>query len=113
MNVSFNGFDNSALTFKCGGKIEKHYPVKISDNSTVAICGEGDSFIGFCLDSDNENATIQMSGYVKMKYSDTAPELGKNALVAADDGTVKENSGGTVCTVLSVNTAETTVEFLF
>lgn len=113
MNVSFKGFNEKALTFMCEEEITKGYGVKVTDNSTVAKCDEGDAFVGFCLDSDSENATVQMSGYVKMNYSDTAPALGKNALVCAADGTVKENAAGTPCTVLSVNSTDTTVEFLF
>ncbi len=113
MNVSFKGFNEKVLTFKCEAEITKGYGVKITDNQTVGMCDEGDAFVGICLDSDNENATVQMSGYVKMNYSDTAPALGKNALVCAADGTVQENAAGTPCTVLAVNSTDTTVEFLF
>lgn len=113
MNVSFNGFNESALTFKCEEEITKLYPVKISDDATVAKCNATESFIGFCLDSDAENATVQMSGYIKLHYSDSAPALGKNALVSSVNGTVKEDASGTPCTVLAVNSADSTVEFLF
>ncbi len=113
MNVSFKGFNEKALTFMCEEEIAKGYPVKITENSTVSKCGESEAFTGICLDSDSENATVQMSGYVKMNYSDTAPQLGKNALVCAADGTVQENAAGTPCTILAVNSTDTTVEFLF
>ena len=113
MNVSFKGFNEKVLTFKCETEITKGYGVKITDNHTVGMCDEGDAFTGFCLDSDNENAVIQVSGYVKMNYSDTAPALGKNALVFAADGTVQENAAGTPCTVLAVSESDSTVEFLF
>ena len=113
MNVSFNGFNESVLTFKCPEEIEKLYPVKISSAATVAKCITNDAFTGFCLDSDKENATVQMSGYVKTTYSDTAPALGRTALVADAAGGVKENSAGVPCIVLSVDAADTTVEFLF
>lgn len=113
MNVSFNGFNEKALTFICEEEITKGYPVNITENSTVSKCAEDEAFLGICLDSDRENATVQVSGYVKMKYTDTAPELGRNALVCAADGSVKENAAGTPCTVLSVNSTDTTVEFLF
>ncbi len=113
MNVSFIGFNEKVLTFKCAEEITKLYPVKISDNSTVAICNEDEAFTGICLDSDNENATVQMSGYVKTTYSGSAPNLGRNELTSAADGSVKEKTGGTPCTVLAVNAADSTVEFLF
>ncbi len=113
MNVSFNGFNETALTFRCADKIEKLYPVKISDDATVAPCNTGDLFVGFCLDSDKENATVQMSGYVKTKYSDTAPALGFTKLAANSSGGVKAGSTGVACTVLAVNSTDSTVEFLF
>lgn len=113
MNVSFNGFNTKALTFICEGDIFKGYGVKITDNSTVSMCEEGEAFTGICLDSDNENAVVQMTGYVKMPYSEGTPALGRTSLVCGPDGSVKEGEDGTVCTVLAVNPAESTVEFLF
>ncbi len=113
MNVSFNGFNETALTFRCNDEISKLYPVKISDDATVAKCNSGDNFIGFCLDSDLENATVQMSGYVKTTYSDTVPALGITKLVANASGGVKTNASGRACTVLAVNSTDSTVEFLF
>lgn len=113
MNVSFNGFNENVLTFRCEGEIEKLYPVKIADNATVAMCNTDEKFIGFCLDSDSENATVQMSGHVKLHYSDSAPELGPNTLSASENGTVKEAANGTPCTVLAIDSAESVVEFLF
>ncbi|MBP3330272.1 MAG: hypothetical protein J6L89_05500 [Clostridia bacterium] len=113
MKVSFNGFNDKALTFMCEEEITKGYPVKISSDYTVAKAANADEFIGICLDSDSENATVQVSGYVKMNYSDGAPALGRNYFVCAADGTVQENSSGTPVTVLAVNSTDTTVEFLF
>ncbi len=113
MNVSFNGFNESALTFKCNDSIAKLYPVKISDDATVAKCNSGDPFIGFCLDSDTENATVQMSGYVKTTYSEAAPTLGKTKLAADASGGVKTLATGIQCTVLAVDSTDSTVEFLF
>ncbi|MBQ7957847.1 MAG: hypothetical protein IJ279_07395 [Clostridia bacterium] len=113
MKVSFNGFNDKALTFMCEEEITKGYPVNIKSNCTVAKADTADAFVGICLESDNENAVVQVSGYVKMNYSDSAPALGKNYLVCAADGTVQENSTGTPVTVLAVNDTDTTVEFLF
>lgn len=113
MKVSFNGFNDKALTFMCEEEITKGYPVNITDNYTVSKADTADSFVGICLESDNENAVVQVSGYVKMNYSDAVPALGHNYFVCAADGTVQENSKGTPVTVLAVNDADTTVEFLF
>ena len=113
MKVSFNGFNDKALTFMCEEEITKGYPVIISDNYTVQKADNADSFTGICLESDNENAVVQVSGYVKMNYSDVVPSLGRNYLVCAADGTVQENSTGTPVTVLAVNDTDATVEFLF
>ncbi|MBE6784100.1 MAG: hypothetical protein E7536_08835 [Ruminococcaceae bacterium] len=113
MKVSFNGFNDKALTFMCGEEITKGYPVKISSKHTVAMSNADEEFIGICLESDNENAVVQVSGYVKMNYSDTVPSLGRNFFICAADGTVKESTDGTPVIVLGVDSTDTTVEFLF
>ncbi len=113
MNVSFNGFNNKELTFICTDDLLTGYPVKITENATVAKCNEGDEFVGICTHADSENAVVQLMGHVKMSYSDTAPALGRNTLVCGADNAVKVASDGVPCTVLAVNTTEMTVEFLF
>ena len=114
MKVSFKGFNENALTFQTAEEIPAGYPVIISENHTVAQANAEDAFAGICLSSDSENAVVQMSGYVKMKYSSAPPALGRNNLVCAADGTVEaKTSGGTPCIVLGIDDTETTVEFIF
>lgn len=113
MKVSFNGFNDKVLTFKCTDKITAGYPLNITSKHTVSMAGSGDSFVGFCLDSDKENATVLVSGYVKMNYSGAVPKLGRNFFVCTADGSVEENASGTPVTVLGVDDTDTTVEFLF
>lgn len=113
MKVSFNGFNEKELTFKCEEEIPVGSPVKISANSTVAVCNENDAFIGFCTYSDSENATVQMAGHVKISYSGQAPELGRNTLAAGADNSVSKSASGVNVTVLNVDTTEMSVEFLF
>lgn len=113
MTVSFNGFNDKALTFAAKSSIERNYPVKISENGTVSQCSDSESFIGFCVDCDGESAVVKMSGYVKAAYTGTKPSLGKATLTSSADGAVKTGSNGTACTVLAVNTSDNTVEFLF
>ncbi len=112
MKVSFNGFNNKELTFICTDDLIVGYPVKITENSTVAKCNEGEEFIGICTHADSENAVVQVMGHVKMTYSETAPALGRNALVCGADDTVKQSASGVNCIVLNVNTTDMTVEFL-
>ncbi len=113
MNVSFNGFNEKALTFKTTNEIPALAPVKITANKTVSLCNEGDEFVGIAISSDDENAAVQMSGYALMSYSGSAPAFGANYLVCGANNAVKASSEGTLCTVLSVDTASMTVEFLF
>lgn len=113
MNVSFNGFNDKVLTFKCEEKIEAGYPLKITSKHTVSMAESGNSFVGLCLDSDGKNASVLVSGYVKMNYSGTVPTFGRTYLVCAADGTVEENSKGVPVIVLGVDETDTTVEFLF
>ncbi len=113
MNVSFNGFNDKVLTFRCEDKIEAGYPLNITSKHTVSMANGGDSFVGFCLQSDGKNASVLVSGYVKMNYSGTVPTLGRTYLVCSADGSVQENSKGVPVTVLGIDETDTTVEFLF
>ena len=113
MKVSFNGFNSKELTFICDDSSIVGFPVKITENSTVSKCNEGDGFVGICTQADSENAVVQLTGHVKINYSGSAPVLGRNTLVCGEDDTVKASADGVPCTVLNVNTTEMTVEFLF
>lgn len=110
MSVSFGGFHNETVTFKVNEEIKNGTPVKISENATVAACGDGEEFCGILVNGDNAYAAVQIYGEVTAKYSGAAPELGYSALVAGADGV--KAGGGNEYLVISVDEAAETVTFL-
>ncbi|MBQ7654245.1 MAG: hypothetical protein IJS17_04160 [Clostridia bacterium] len=113
MNVAFMGFNEKTLTLKTSQTIEKGTPVTMSANGTVEKASAGSAFIGIAQSQRGELVEVQLYGYVKSEYTSTAPSVGRAALGANGTGGVKTvSSGGTDCIVLSVDTANSTVEYL-
>lgn len=111
--VSFNGFDEKVLTFN-GTDITEGAPVTVKDNGMVENSANSDEFVGVCSGCvNNSYVTVQVSGYMELKYSGEAPKLGYTALAANGNGGVKSSaSGKNVCRVLKVDTENSTVGFI-
>lgn len=112
MSVSFNGFNEKALTFKTESAVETGYPVMMSGSDTVAACESGDVFCGVAVHSEGKYVSVQLAGAVTMSYSGTAPEAGYETLTAGADGSVTAASGGREYLVLSVDTVNKKVTFV-
>lgn len=110
MSVAFGGFNNETATFRVTEEIGKGTLVKISDNATVAACGDGEDFCGIVENGDNAYAAVQIYGAVTAKFSGTAPELGYTALVAGADGV--KAGGSREYLVVAVDESAGTVTFL-
>ena len=103
MSVSYNGFNEKAITFRTKEKIADNTFVKISANDTVAACASGDVFCGIVATGDNKHATVLTNGTVTVPYTGTAPTLGYCNLVANGTGGVSVDANGRECLVLSIN----------
>ena len=86
MSVAFGGFHNETATFKVTEEISKGTPVKISDNATVAACGEGDEFCGIITGGDNAYAAVQIYGEVTAKFSGTVIHVPGRRYMASKPG---------------------------
>lgn len=114
MSVSFNGFNEKLLTFKCAAEITAGYPVKISANGTVAACASGDELCGVAVESDSSYSSVKLCGVVTLPYTgSTAPSLGYTSLAADGAGGVSvPASGGRTYLVLSLDSTAGTVTFM-
>ena len=114
MSISFGGVGELCVTFKAAASVTKGSPVKMSANDTVAICSTGDRLMGVAIDvKDDGYCTVQLNGYVTMKYSGTAPTVGYAVLGANGTGGVKTvSSGGGEHLILNVDTTGSTVGFI-
>lgn len=88
MSVSFDGLGQVCATFWGGGLSEGHV-VKVTGNGTVGACSEGDAFCGTALCCKEDACTVQVGGFVTVRYSGTEPSLGRTALEADGLGGVR------------------------
>ena len=112
MTVSFNGFNEKAVTFLCGDGVEAGGTVVVSDNGTVSAAEEGDILCGVVSAVDGDCASVQLTGYVRLPYSSTAPEAGYNTLSCDGNGGVCVDEDGKSYLVIDVDTTDTTVGFI-
>lgn len=112
-NISYRGFNSSALTFESDAEFKKGDPVAISAAGACSPAEEDDLFIGICVSVRGNLITVQMEGYVEVPYSGTAPECGWGLLCADGDGGVAVSEGtAAVYRIISVDTVNKTVGFI-
>ena len=110
MSVSFEGVGQVCATF-LGGEAAEGDVVKLTGSGTVGPCGAGDVFCGTMLCRKDDACTVQVCGFVTVKYSGTAPAVGWTALCADGSGGVKAG-GDRRMPVVDVDTAAKTVTIL-
>lgn len=113
-NISYRGFNASALTFKSEAEFTKGDPVAISASGACAPAADGDLFIGVCVAVRDNLITSQMEGFVETAYSGTAPECGWGKLCADGNGGVKvsEDETAPLYRIIEVDTENKTVGFI-
>ena len=113
MSVSIKGYKINAVTLAAARGLKKGDFVKISANNTVAACASGNEPCGLCLGTDGYYACVQLEGYMKVKYTGTAPALGSAVITADGNGGIKTAASGKTVLVVSVDTATATAEIIF
>lgn len=111
---SYNGIGQLAITVEDKGAFPG-YVAKFTDNDTVAWVSNGEPFHGVCLWQRYGTDTLQVQGFVTLKYSGTAPGVGYQELVADGTGNVKVLTGvegNRPRLVVSVDTDNKKVTFL-
>lgn len=113
-NISYRGFNASALTFESESEFTKGDPVAISAAGACSPAEEDDLFLGICVSVRGNLITVQMEGYVEAAYSGTAPECGWGKLCADGDGgvAVSEEETAPLYRIIEVDTVNKTVGFI-
>ncbi len=92
MNVNFNGYGENVATFIADSTLnEAGVPVKITADGTVGLCSANDTFCGICVGLRDGYASVQLSGYVKVKTT-AKLSLGFVKLAALANGKVGTNT---------------------
>lgn len=110
--ISLKGFNQQIITLKKSGTPTTGAPAVISANNTAAAAGANGVFVGVINTVSDTTVGVQMTGYVEMAYSGTAPSCGMAILVADGSGGVKAAETGRTVTVVSVDTTYGKVGFI-
>ena len=105
MSVSFDGVGQVCATF-LGSGIEEGQAVKVSGWGTAAVCGDGESFCGAAICCRDGACTVQVSGFLTLGYTGTAPAAGPVKLCGYGQG------GVTACLAVDADSAAKTVTIL-
>lgn len=113
MSISFKGINEQVITFKTEEELEAGTLVTVTDNGTVSACAANDKITGVVVSCRNGLAAVQISGYVTLPYSGTAPTLGWSAICASSETKIKADStNGKLVTVLETDTTALTAGIL-
>jgi len=108
MNISFDGINESIVTFKTDTNIEPGKLVSVVCNDTVKQSTVNNSFIGVCISCKNNLAAIQIGGFATIKMNTVESlEYGRNFFVSDDDASLKlaenTNSAAIPLNVVSID----------
>lgn len=109
--VAFTGFNENMVTFKCSGLIDVGSIVSITANGTVGVSSDSAVFSGIVRSVRDGYAAVQVSGYIEVPYTGTAPALGYTSVVANGDYGIKSGSGRNAI-VVEVDTKKKTCGML-
>lgn len=113
MSVSFKGINEQVVTFKTEEELAVGTLVTVSDNGTVCPCAANGKIVGVVVSSRESIAAVQISGFVTLPYSGSAPALGVTAIAAASDTKIKADAtNGKLVTVVETDTAALTAGIL-
>ena len=114
MSVSFEGIGQVCATF-LGSGLSEGQVVRMAGNGTVCACGDGESFCGVTLCCKDDACTVQVRGFVTVRYSGAAPGTGQASLCGNGQGGVRaaaDADEGTQCLVVDVDAAANAVTIL-
>ena len=113
MNYSYEGIGQWTATFAGEAAVEGQV-VKITGGKTVGACEDGNGFCGVVrsVSRDGAACTVALGGMVSVRYTGSAPALGRSGLSANGSGGVKADSAGHGYLVVDVDSAGGTVTFV-
>lgn len=110
MSLSAQGFNAQNITLKTAGNISAGYPVQLSSSYTVTSASVDSQFCGVVAKVKDDLASVQVTGFVTLPYTDTAPTVGYCNLVSNGNGGVKvDNTNGKSYLTLTVDKINKTV----
>lgn len=115
MNISFDGINESIVTFLAQGEINPGCLVTPSNNNTVKQAEDNSNFIGVCVSTKSGLAAIQISGFATIKIKTLGETtFGRQYFVADSDGSLKlsesSNNLAVPLNVVSIDKTKSTID---
>ena len=115
MNISFDGINESIVTFNSQGEIKPGALVSVVVDSTVKQAAADESFIGICVSNKNGIAAVQISGFATIKIKNPGEtKYGRQFFISDDDGTLKldksSNPLAVPLNVISIDKSSSTLD---
>lgn len=102
MDINFNGYNQNVLTFIADNTLKEGdsgIVVKVTASNTVGKTSENDIFLGVLLSVRGGYASVQTSGYAKIKTGSKI-QVGAKIISADSDGGIYVTETGRQCFVL-------------
>lgn len=113
MNTAFIGFNTKDVTLTTSSSLTIGQPVVIYSNNSVTKATTDAKFCGFVSAIDGKNVSVTVTGYVKVRYTGTAPTHGYCNLSSNGSTGVKiDDTNGRAYLVVGVDTTNKTVEII-
>ena len=110
MSISYNNIGQVCVTCY-NNSVQINQPCKISTNSSITTCADGNAIEGVVIATRGGIATVVVKGFVTLPYLGSAPSPGYCPLAAAGSGKVKKQDGAREYLVFHVDTSKKTVTF--
>lgn len=108
--IAYEGIGEQVVTFFVNETVAAGQTVRVSGDSTVSLCGDGERFCGVTVAPDRCGTVgVQVSGFVTVKCEDGTVEVGHVKLVGDGKGGVKSAAGGGEHLVVSKDTDTVTI----
>lgn len=108
--VSFEGINEAVVTFYAAGEVKGGQTVRVSEDSAVSLCGDGEAFCGVTVAPKREGCVgVQVSGFVTVDCADVSVTVGYERLVGDGKGGVKHAEDGKEYLAVSKDTDTVTI----
>lgn len=110
--ISYEAIGQECVTFHTNTVLKAGTPCKMGYNDAVIKAQKDDAFFGIVVSQREMLVNVAVRGFVTVKYSGTAPSVGRVGLCAAGDGSVTASESAPMYQVVNVDVVNKSITFL-
>ena len=113
MKIVYDGLCEEVITFLAQGEIKPGDFVRMADNDTVAVCRQGDIFVGVAVSVSGGLCSVKIRGFQEVKTKNWL-DVGQMTLSFDENGQLIDASLGHSCLVVNYdNTTQIGTIFMY